>query len=172
MTESKSYQERHASAVESFTRFLPDVDAERVSASFVRRQGALGSMAFDVVGAMWSRPQLSRRDRSLAVIAVLAAQARDEELESHAGIGLKHGLTPEEVEEILLHVAAYAGFPAAMAASRRVDKALLAASGAEKIAARAAAEEKSDEARDRDGALVMAGFLGRDYAKDPASGLA
>ena len=172
MAASKSYEERHASAGETFRCFVPGVDPERVAASFTRRQGALGSMAFDVVGAMWSRPQLSRRDRSLLVISVLAAQARDEELEAHTGIGLQNGLKPEEIEEILLHVAAYAGFPAAMASSRRIDKALLAALGADKAPARTAAARKSDAERDRDGADVLAKIVGDAGARGPADGLA
>src|SRR5437762_2439086 len=124
MPRSLSYQERHATAKETFTRFAPNVEPERIAEGFARRQGALGSMAFDVVGGMWARPELSRRDRSLFIIAVLAAQARGEELEAHTRIGLGHGLTRVEIEEILLHVAAYAGFPAAMAASRTIDAAL------------------------------------------------
>src|SRR5579862_9594960 len=115
MAGSNSWEQRHDSAGETFRVFVPGVEPERVAASFARRQGALGSMAFDVVGAMWSRPQLNRRDRSLLVISVLAAQARDEELVSHTRIGLRNGLTQDEIEEILPHVAAYAGFPAAMA---------------------------------------------------------
>jgi len=172
MTSSKSYQERHASAGETFKVFAPGVDPERVSASFTRRLGVLGSMAFDVVGAMWSRPQLNRRDRSLLVISVLAAQARDEELEAHTGNGLRNGLTPEEIEEILPHVAAYAGFPAAMASSRRIDAALLAASGLEKLPARTGAAHKSDAERDRDGADVLATISGGAAPSDPAEGLA
>ncbi len=172
MAASMSYQQRHASAAETFKVFAPDVDPERVATGFARRQGALGAMAFDVVGAMWSRPQLNRRDRSLLVISVLAAQARDEELELHTGIGLRNGLTREEIEEILLHVAAYAGFPAAMASSRRIDKALLAAEGGERLSERAAAEQKSDADRDRDGAGVLATVAGLAEAPDPAAGLA
>src|SRR5258707_15060128 len=149
MATSQSYEERHASAVESYEVFMPGGDPGSITASLVSRQGALGSMAFDVVGAMWSRPQLSRRDRSLLVISVLAAQARDEELELHTGNGLRNGLKPDEIEEILLHVAAYAGFPAAMASSRRIDKALLAASGADKLSERSPAAQKSDQERDR-----------------------
>jgi 4-carboxymuconolactone decarboxylase len=171
MAASMSYQQRHDSAAESFRVFAPDVDPERVAASLARRQGALGSMAFDVVGAMWSRPQLSRRDRSLLVISVLAAQAREDELELHTAIGLRNGLKRDEIEEILLHVAAYAGFPAAMAASRRIDKALLAAEGGEALPARAAAPEKSDEARDRDAADVLATIAGLTGAADAAQGL-
>lgn len=172
MAESKSYEERHASAGETFKCFVPGVDPERVSGGFIRRQGVLGSMAFDVVGSMWSRPQLSRRDRSLLVISVLAAQARDEELEAHTGIGLLNGLKPEEIEEVLLHVAAYAGFPAAMASSRRINKALLAAPGTEQITGRKAAAQKSDAVRDRDGADVLAKIVGEPGPRDPAAGLA
>ncbi|HZZ34545.1 MAG TPA: carboxymuconolactone decarboxylase family protein, partial [Caulobacteraceae bacterium] len=102
MAVSETYEQRHASAAETFKSFAPGVEPERVAASFGRRLGPLGSMAFDVVGAMWSRPQLSRRDRSLLVISVLAAQARDEELELHTGNGLRNGLKREEIEEILL----------------------------------------------------------------------
>jgi 4-carboxymuconolactone decarboxylase len=171
MAKSRTYAERHASAAETFECFAPGVEPERIAAGFARRQGALGSMAFDVVGAMWSRPQLSRRDRSLLVISVLAAQARDEELELHTGNGLRNGLTPEEIEEILLHVAAYAGFPAAMASSRRIDKALLAASGAEKLPAREPAAQKSDQERDHDGADVLATVTGWRGPLDPAAGL-
>jgi len=170
MAGSSSWEERHESASETFRAFVPGVDPERVAASFARRQGALGSMAFDVVGAMWSRPQLNRRDRSRLVISALAAQARDEELELHTGNGLRNGLKPEEIEEILLHVAAYAGFPAAMASSRRVDKALAAAAGVEKLPAREPAARKSDVERDRDGADVLRTITGWD-ASDPAAAL-
>src|SRR5580700_4272349 len=104
MAASKSYDERHASAAETFRRFSPNAEPQRVADALARRQGALGSMAFDVVGAMWDRPELSRRDRSLLVISVLAAPAREEELELHTQNGLRHGLTAEEIEEILLHV--------------------------------------------------------------------
>jgi alkylhydroperoxidase/carboxymuconolactone decarboxylase family protein YurZ len=171
MAESKSHAERHASAAETFECFAPGVDPERIAANFGRRQGALGSMAFDVVGAMWSRPQLSRRDRSLLVISVLAAQARDDELFLHTRNGLRNGLTAEEIEEILLHVAAYAGFPAAMASSRRVDAALAAHAEVEKLPERAPAQAKSDAERDRDGADVLRTILGR-TTLDPAEGLA
>jgi len=171
MAASMSYGQRHASAAETFKFFVPGVEPARIVASLARRQGALGSMAFDVVGAMWSRPQLSRRDRSLLIISALAAQARDEELELHTGIGLRNGLRREEIEEILLHVAAYAGFPAAMASSRRIDKALLAAEGGEALPERAPAAEKSDEARDRDAADVLAALAGLPNTPDPAAGL-
>ena len=123
MTASSSYEERHDHAAGTFSVFAPDVEPERAASSMARRLGALGSFAFDVVGEMWARPELSRRDRSLIVVSTLAAQARDEELELHTGVALRNGLTRTEIEELVVTVAAYAGFPAAMAASRRVDTA-------------------------------------------------
>jgi 4-carboxymuconolactone decarboxylase len=150
MIESSSYEERHARAADTFAVFVPGVDPERVAASLARRLGALGGFAFDVVGEMWARPELSRRDRSLIVVSTLAAQARDEELELHTGIAVRNGLTSVELEEIVLTVAAYAGFPAAMAASRRVDAGLRAAAGVEELGDRVAAVAKSDAERDRD----------------------
>ena len=172
MTGSASYEERHAKAADTFTRFVPDADPERVATSFGRRLGALGGFAFDAVGEMWSRPQLSRRDRSLFIIAVLGAQARDEELEVHTQIGLNHGLTRVEIEELLLHVAAYAGFPAAMAASRHVDAALLRAEGGDRLSMRTPAEPKSDADRDRDGLDVMRTLTGGRAGDDPIAALA
>ena len=124
MTTSASYEERRGRAAETFAVFAPDVEPERVASSMARRLGALGSFAFDVVGEMWARPELSRRDRSLIVVSTLAAEARDEELELHTGVALRNGLTRTEIEELVVTVAVYAGFPAAMAASRRVDAAL------------------------------------------------
>ncbi len=151
---TESYEERHARAADTFTVFVPDVDPERVSASLQRRLGALGGFAFDVVGEMWARPELSRRDRSLIVVSTLAAQARDEELELHTEIAVRNGLTRVEIEEIVVTVAAYAGFPAAMHASRRVDAGLRAAEGVEQLSDRRGAAPKSDAQRDADAADV------------------
>ena len=172
MTESSSYADRHARAAETFAVFVPDVDPERVSASFARRLGALGGYAFDVVGEMWARPELSRRDRSLIVVATLAAQARDEELELHTEIAVRNGLTRTELEEIVVTVAGYAGFPAAMAASRHVDAALREVEGVEKLSPRSAPAVKSDDERDRDAADVFKAISGGRGGTDPAADLA
>ncbi len=63
-------------------------------------------------GSVWSRPGLDRRTRSLVTIAILAALAR-EELGLHLRASRNVGVDPEEITEVLLHVAAYAGIPAA-----------------------------------------------------------
>jgi 4-carboxymuconolactone decarboxylase len=67
-------------------------------------------------GAVWSRPDLDRRTRSLITIAVLAALGRREELALHLRASRNTGATAREVAETLLHVAVYAGVPAANAA--------------------------------------------------------
>ena len=67
-------------------------------------------------GTLWSRPELDRRTRSLVTIALLAALGRREELELHLKASVNTGATPEEIREALLHVAVYAGVPAANAA--------------------------------------------------------
>jgi 4-carboxymuconolactone decarboxylase len=169
--DSSSYEERHARAADTFTVFVPEAAPERVAASLARRLGALGGFAFDVVGEMWARPGLSRRDRSLIVVSTLAAQARDEELEAHTQIAVRNGLTRVEIEEIVLTVAAYAGFPAAMAASRHVDVGLRAAEGVERLSDRQAAIAKSDAERDRAAADVFAAVSGGQAGNDPAADL-
>jgi 4-carboxymuconolactone decarboxylase len=65
-----------------------------------------------VWGDLWNRPGLSTRDRSLVTIAMLAALGHDE-LELHLRAARNTGITPEEIGEVLLHVATYAGVPAA-----------------------------------------------------------
>lgn len=122
---SRSYEERHSDALEVFDGFMAGSvdDPERGARAMRRQHGALGSFAFDVVmGDVWARPQLSRRDRSLIVISVLATIGSTEELSVHTMIGLNHGAQRSEIEEVLLHVAAYAGFPMAMQATRIVEE--------------------------------------------------
>lgn len=165
--ESRSHEQRWARAAETYGRFVPNAEPERVADGFARRLGPLGTFAFEAVGDMWSRPELSRRDRSLLIVSALAAQARDEELVVHTEIGLRHGLTRIEIEEILPHIAAYVGFPAAMAASRHIDEGLRKAEGVERLSPRTGAAAKSDADRDADAAAVRAGLRG--YAeRDPA----
>jgi len=60
---------------------------------------------------VWSRPGLSQRDRSLATIAALTALNMPHELKLHVQRGRENGLTREEICELLMHLAIYAGFP-------------------------------------------------------------
>ncbi len=64
-------------------------------------------------GEVWNRPGLSRPERSMITLAMLAALGRDEELALHVKAGIRNGLTPTDIREVLLQVAVYAGVPAA-----------------------------------------------------------
>lgn len=67
-------------------------------------------------GTLWASETLDKRTRSLITIALLAALGRSEELALHLRATAQTGATPEEVREALLHVAVYAGVPAANSA--------------------------------------------------------
>ncbi len=67
-------------------------------------------------GSVWARPELDRRSRSLVTISILAALGRREELALHLRASRNIGVEPREISEALLHVAVYAGIPAANAA--------------------------------------------------------
>jgi 4-carboxymuconolactone decarboxylase len=64
-------------------------------------------------GAVWGRPGLSRAERSMITLTALAALRQDEELALHVRGAVRNGLTPEQITEVLLQVAIYAGVPAA-----------------------------------------------------------
>jgi 4-carboxymuconolactone decarboxylase len=67
-------------------------------------------------GSIWTRPDLDRRTRSLITIAILAALGRTEELGLHFRASSNTGVDPKEIAEALMHVAVYAGVPAANSA--------------------------------------------------------
>jgi 4-carboxymuconolactone decarboxylase len=67
-------------------------------------------------GEVWNRPGLDRRARSMITLAALTAVRAEGELELHVRAALRNGLTPDEIGEVLLHTAVYAGVPAANAA--------------------------------------------------------
>jgi 4-carboxymuconolactone decarboxylase len=75
-------------------------------------------------GEIWSRPGLDRRTRSCITLAMLAALGHDEELAMHVRAALRIGLGPDEIKEVLLQVAVYAGVPAANRAFKVAQRAL------------------------------------------------
>ena len=64
-------------------------------------------------GEIWNRPGLSRPERSMITLAMLATLGRDEELAMHVRAARRNGLTQAQIAEVLLQVAVYAGVPAA-----------------------------------------------------------
>ena len=69
-------------------------------------------------GSVWARPGLSKRERSIVTIALLAALGHDEEVAMHVRATANTGASADDIKEALLHVAVYAGVPAANRAFR------------------------------------------------------
>ncbi|MGC1238445.1 MAG: 4-carboxymuconolactone decarboxylase [Acidimicrobiales bacterium] len=72
-------------------------------------------------GTVWSREGLPRATRSLLNIAMLTALNRSHELGVHVRGALTNGVTPEEIQEVLLQAAIYVGVPAALESFRVAD---------------------------------------------------
>jgi 4-carboxymuconolactone decarboxylase len=64
-------------------------------------------------GEIWNRPGLTRAERSIITLTALATLRQEEELAMHTRAALRNGLTPDQIREVLLQVAVYAGVPAA-----------------------------------------------------------
>ena len=73
-------------------------------------------------GSVWSGDQLSKRDRSLITISLLAALGHYEELEMHFNASKNTGATYSDIAETLMHVAVYAGVPASNSAFKILKK--------------------------------------------------
>jgi 3-oxoadipate enol-lactonase/4-carboxymuconolactone decarboxylase len=69
-------------------------------------------------GAIWARPGLDRRSRSIIALTALIARGRDEELAAHIGAALRNGLSRDEIKEVLLQTAVYCSVPDANSAFR------------------------------------------------------
>ena len=79
-------------------------------------------------GQVWTREGLDRRTRSCVTLALLTALQCHDELAMHVRAARRNGLSPDEIAEVLLHTAVYAGVPAANAAFR-IAEAVLADDG-------------------------------------------
>ena len=75
-------------------------------------------------GTVWAREGLDRRTRSAVTLALLTALGREHELAMHVRAALRNGLSPQEIGEVLLHSAVYAGVPAANRAFAIADEVL------------------------------------------------
>lgn len=80
-------------------------------------------------GQIWERPGLSARDRSLITCAALVAGGRTEQMASHFPRAVRNGVTREELVEMIVHLAFYAGWPNAVSALMRVREHLDAPEG-------------------------------------------
>lgn len=67
-------------------------------------------------GDVWERPQLSKRDRSLATVSALIAMNRPDQLRFHLARAVENGVKKDELIEVITHLAFYSGWPNAMSA--------------------------------------------------------
>ena len=96
---------------------LGDAHVERAQANQTAFDAPFQQLITEMAwGAVWARPGLDRPTRSLITIGILAALGRTEELALHLRATRNTGATPEQVAEALMHVAVYAGVPAANSA--------------------------------------------------------
>jgi 4-carboxymuconolactone decarboxylase len=130
-------------------------DAERVQQGMTVRRAVLGDEHVDRAvagttsftepfqdlitryawGEIWSRPGLSRAERSIVTLSVLAALQHEGELAMHVQAALRNGLSPEQIREVLLQVTVYAGVPVGNRAFAIAQRALAEAAEGELPAA-------------------------------------
>ncbi|MGD0720565.1 MAG: 4-carboxymuconolactone decarboxylase [Roseiarcus sp.] len=116
---------RYVTGVSTRRAVLGDAHVDRASAATTPFDEPFQTFITEGAwGSVWSRPQLTRRERSIVTLALLAALGHDEEVAMHTRATLNTGATPEDIREALLHVAVYAGAPAANRAFKIVKKTL------------------------------------------------
>ncbi|MGO9385460.1 MAG: carboxymuconolactone decarboxylase family protein [Mycobacterium sp.] len=108
----------HTKGLDVFKEMMPGLIPDNVTS--LRSGGfadELGDLSIDhVFGGLWTRPGLDRRSRSLVTLGALIALRATDELKFHFQIALRNGLTIGEIEEVIYHMAGYAGYPAAATA--------------------------------------------------------
>ena len=73
-------------------------------------------------GEIWTRPGLERKTRSCITLAMMIALNREDEFKLHIKAGLNNGLSKDEIKEVILQTAIYAGVPAANSAYHRAQE--------------------------------------------------
>ncbi|MDJ0628755.1 MAG: 4-carboxymuconolactone decarboxylase [Rhodobacter sp.] len=110
---------RYEEGMRTRRRTLGDAHVDRAEAQKTAFDEPFQTLITETAwGTLWSRDQISPRDRSMLTIALLAALGNTEELPMHIRATANTGATKEDVIEALLHVAVYAGVPRANTAIR------------------------------------------------------
>lgn len=100
-----------------------DARAQRRVESGGPEDSRLTDLLFEhAYGSVWNHPQLSRRERSLITVALLAGMGREDELASHIDAALTNGCTLPELYEVMVHTGLYCGFPATLAGHKALKK--------------------------------------------------
>ena len=106
--------DRHAQGMTTRREVLGDVHVDRAKAQSNGFDGPFQELITEAAwGHVWSRPDWTKRERSIVTIALLAALGHYEEMAMHVRATARTGATADDVREALLHVAIYAGVPVA-----------------------------------------------------------
>jgi 4-carboxymuconolactone decarboxylase len=106
--------DRFATGMQTRRGVLGDAHVDRAIAAETAFDAPFQALITEAAWAqVWSRPDWTKRERSMVTIALLAALGHDEEVAMHVRATANTGATPADVREALLHVAIYAGVPAA-----------------------------------------------------------
>jgi 4-carboxymuconolactone decarboxylase len=114
MADARSPSDRYRLGMVTRRRVLGDAHVDRASAAATPFDQPFQEMITEGAwGTVWSRPGISPRERSMITIALLAALGHDEEVAMHVRATANTGASREDITEALMHVAVYAGVPAA-----------------------------------------------------------
>ena len=118
-------RERHAKGMEVRRAVLGNAHVDRAET----RRNAFNEEFQDLItrhawGEIWTRPGLSRHTRSLLTIGLMVALNRSDEFKLHVRAAFNNGVTRDEIKEVLLQCAIYAGIPAANSAFHMAQQVL------------------------------------------------
>lgn len=104
----------HQKGMKTRRSVLGDAHVDQAQARTTEFDAAFQELIVEAAwGRVWSRPNWTQRERSIVTITLLAALGHDDEIAMHVRATKNTGATPEDITEALLHVAIYAGVPAA-----------------------------------------------------------
>jgi 4-carboxymuconolactone decarboxylase len=117
--------DRYAEGMATRREVLGDAHVDRAQANKTAFDAPFQDMITEAAWAhVWSRPDISKRERSMVTIALLAGLGRHEELALHVRATANTGASADDLREVLMHVAIYAGVPAANHAFKIVKQTL------------------------------------------------
>lgn len=115
----------HIAGMATRRRVLGDAHVDRASAAATAFDAAFQAFITEGAwGTVWSDPTLTPRERSLVTLALLAALGHEEELALHLRATRNTGASPDDIRAAFMHVAVYAGVPAANSAFRLAKQVL------------------------------------------------
>ena len=134
MADAATPSERYLEGMTTRRAVLGDIHVDRATAAATAFDQPFQELITEGAwGTVWSRPGWTKRERSMVTIALLAALGHDEEVAMHVRATANTGASREDIAEALLHVAIYAGVPAANRAIK-IAKQVFADMDAEKAA--------------------------------------